>query len=503
MLIRCERCSTLYELDEGLLSAMGSQVQCTKCQNVFTASPPGSPGETLPGFPAATAPNEAEPAFGTASRGLPQVAQPVTAPAPAEVKNAPKPARSGQPAVYRPGPARQSSVHRAPVLKRDTVGAFEARLRLSARLRWIVPSTAAVVVAAVAAALFLLSRRVDADVLRARDVGVALIALDDLASLEKAEGMLDGVALREARLWSAAADAAMARALHAGAVVEQAAPLAARLAAKIAERDRLALEAAPGTEEAVRAAAEDAKALETQLEPGQRRARELSGDAFARLQELSSRRGNDAAVQRAFAVYFALAGDREQAERAERAARERGGDDAWLMLAEAILDARETGRPARERVLAQVGSLAASRPDLLRARFILARAQAALGRRQEAAATLDGLLAANPGHERARQLRAELLASPAVTAASAGAARPASPTALQAVRPGPLPRKNVALPVEPPAPLPAAMQPIPIAPPPGPPPVGASGGAPSSKPAMAPPTAAPSSGGPSRLATPQ
>ncbi|HEY6101289.1 MAG TPA: zinc-ribbon domain-containing protein, partial [Anaeromyxobacter sp.] len=32
MVIRCERCSILYELDEALLAPGGSQVQCTRCQ---------------------------------------------------------------------------------------------------------------------------------------------------------------------------------------------------------------------------------------------------------------------------------------------------------------------------------------------------------------------------------------------------------------------------------------------------------------------------------------
>ncbi|HET7825361.1 MAG TPA: zinc-ribbon domain-containing protein, partial [Anaeromyxobacter sp.] len=47
MVIRCERCSTLYELDEALLAPGGSQVQCTRCQHVFTAFPPRAPGRTL------------------------------------------------------------------------------------------------------------------------------------------------------------------------------------------------------------------------------------------------------------------------------------------------------------------------------------------------------------------------------------------------------------------------------------------------------------------------
>ncbi len=39
MLIRCDKCSTLYELDESLLPPRGAPVQCSKCQFVFTAYP--------------------------------------------------------------------------------------------------------------------------------------------------------------------------------------------------------------------------------------------------------------------------------------------------------------------------------------------------------------------------------------------------------------------------------------------------------------------------------
>lgn len=39
MLIRCDKCSTLYELEEDLLPPRGAPVQCSKCQFVFTAFP--------------------------------------------------------------------------------------------------------------------------------------------------------------------------------------------------------------------------------------------------------------------------------------------------------------------------------------------------------------------------------------------------------------------------------------------------------------------------------
>jgi predicted Zn finger-like uncharacterized protein len=41
--IRCERCATIYELDEKRLPAHGALVKCTRCEHVFRAAPP-APG---------------------------------------------------------------------------------------------------------------------------------------------------------------------------------------------------------------------------------------------------------------------------------------------------------------------------------------------------------------------------------------------------------------------------------------------------------------------------
>ena len=51
MLIRCESCSTVYQLDESLLPPGGAPVQCTRCQHVFTAFPPQAAGQTQTAFP--------------------------------------------------------------------------------------------------------------------------------------------------------------------------------------------------------------------------------------------------------------------------------------------------------------------------------------------------------------------------------------------------------------------------------------------------------------------
>ncbi len=41
MRIRCERCATIYELDEKRLPPHGALVKCTRCDHVFRAAPPG------------------------------------------------------------------------------------------------------------------------------------------------------------------------------------------------------------------------------------------------------------------------------------------------------------------------------------------------------------------------------------------------------------------------------------------------------------------------------
>lgn len=53
MRIRCDRCSTVYELDASRLPPGGAAVQCTRCRHVFTARP-DQPGQAAP--PATHAP---------------------------------------------------------------------------------------------------------------------------------------------------------------------------------------------------------------------------------------------------------------------------------------------------------------------------------------------------------------------------------------------------------------------------------------------------------------
>ncbi len=75
MHIRCEKCNTLYDLDESLLPATGAPVQCSKCQFVFKAYP-GARGEPSPAAqPAANEPAARdEPAAAESQEGIAQPA---------------------------------------------------------------------------------------------------------------------------------------------------------------------------------------------------------------------------------------------------------------------------------------------------------------------------------------------------------------------------------------------------------------------------------------------
>lgn len=413
MYIRCEKCSTTYELDEKLLAPEGSPVQCTKCQHVFTAVPPRSPGRTLVGVPAAPPP----------------------APVPAPRAHVPEPpvsaagaARQG-PAIYKrpPSPSPSSSVVRSPHAKRDTMGAFEARLRASARLRWIVPLAVAGVLVLAVAGWLLFSGGVDPAIARRHAEAMALVAQDDIASLEKAGQQLDELSRQRTGLEAVDADRALAQILLATGLAEDVSTQAARLAAKVAERDRLAAIQPPP--EGLAALSAEIEGLRGQVEPRQTRAKTLTDQAYAALKQLSGEHEGEVAVARALAIHFAASGDRDQALRFIRAVPGAADRDPWVRLAEGWLDAREEGKEPRERGVAKLAALVAAHPEVVRARYLLAKTQAALGKREQAAATLDGLLAANPNHQRARRFREELVAGAGAQPAPVPPAAPVAPGA--------------------------------------------------------------------------
>jgi predicted Zn finger-like uncharacterized protein len=506
LVIRCERCSTLYELDEALLSPEGSPVQCTRCNHVFTARPPGASGQAMGTVPPTPEPAAREPAG--SETGMPEPATPTEpldasapSPAPAAAVSAPEAApatsaaagtrptsagaarptapRSG-PAVYRPSPSPAvPGASRPPTLRRDTLGTFESRLRWSARWKWLAPAIVLVLAALAVAAWLFLSRRSDPEADRLRAEALGLVALDDAASLDTAARKLGEVVERSPRLREAEADRALAQLLRAAALVDAGETLAARIAARGAERDRLRRDMPAAWEERERAVSAELDALGAQVRSREEQGRALTRAAVDVLTRLGADGRSPAEVGRALATYHALAGDRQRLEGVANL--ERGAQDPWTALARASLDARAPEPPARERAAAALGEIAAQHPEMLRARFLLARTQAGLGRHSEAIAILDGLLAANPRHERAQILRGELTALLA-----APAPPPVEPqsTAAAPEKPALLPRKPVAQPGT----ALTAPTPRPIRPAPGTPAqAGGSGLPPASAPAAASP----------------
>ncbi len=489
MVIRCERCSTLYDLDESLLSPSGSQVQCTRCQHLFTAYPPSSPGRTLAGVPAQPAPPEGPAAAPTApsapalprARGVPASARPAPAAA-GPTKPGPKPVRTVPAPVYRPaapaaGAAPPPGVARAPMLRRDTVGTFEARLRRSARMRWLVPSAAAAALAAIVAGWFLLSRRSDVAGASAHVEAMALAARDDAASLDQAIARLEELERRSPPLRSVTADRALVQVLRAGSLADEGDALASRLTSRLADRERLRREQPPGWEDGERAAAAEVQALEPEVRGRHDRSRALAATALESLRRVEVEAGDTPEVARALAAYHALGGARERAQAAARAPRG-AAQDPWLALAAASLEARDPDRAARERALAALRALAGSHPEILRGRLLLARTQAALGRGTEAIATLDALLEENGKHEAARRLREELSAPPAAPVTAPPAPAIAEKSATQ-------PRRRVSQPSQPPVATPpeAVDSAAPLA---VPAPAPAAAAAPPAEPATAP-----------------
>lgn len=419
MHIRCERCSTLYELDDALLAPEGSQVQCSRCEHVFTARPATQGAAPVTsGTPAAARPSPTPPpaALTPPPAALtPPPAAPTPVPAPQGSRapaSEPRAARSAQPSVYRP-PASAPSVRANPVLRRDAVGAFEARIRRAARVRWIIPIAAAALVLLGGAGFLVVRLRIHPTTARARTDALALVALDDADSLDRAADRLEDALKRAPKTRALGADRVLAQVLRASALADERDALAAQVAERKAERERLARDAR-GSEDAPAPDDRAVQALERDARAADEHAQALAHAAQDSLSKLERELGEEPAVRRARAVQDALAGDRERALREVAKAHAAHAADAWVDLAEAAAIARGADAVAAERALAKV---TVAHPELLRARYLLARAQAALGRRGDARTTLDALLAANAKHEGGRRLRDAISAAPAVAAA--------------------------------------------------------------------------------------
>jgi len=413
--IRCERCATVYELDERILPPTGAPVQCTRCQLVFHAFPPQAAGRTLAGQPAPAASGA-----GAAARPAPP-----------------------QPAARPAGPAK-ATPQSAPVTRRDprndTLVNFAAQVRRQSLWKWLGPVLLLAAGGAGYGAWAWRARQVDPAAVAKRDEGLALLVRDDSASLENAAALFAEASRIDPKLLDARADRALARILLAAGLRDDAAALEARFQSLEAERLRLEAERPAAWEQRAAEVVERMKPVKAELLPMHEKARALQEEAYAELRGLAREHGADAAVERALAVYYALDGNAEQSGKLVRNARAARQADAWIDLAEGAVDTLgANSRNRREQALARLGPLCAAHPELLRARMLLAAAEVDLGRREAAVTTLDSVLAANPGHDRAQRRKAELLAPPPSLPVVAAVPERAPPPG----RPGTLPRKAV------------------------------------------------------------
>jgi predicted Zn finger-like uncharacterized protein len=112
--IRCERCATIYELDEKRLAPHGALVECTRCGHVFRAAPtPGaSPPPQDPSGEGMPAGDERTALFGFSASGMAEQTANIASvkpPEPAQPRRReaqpPAPsARPGRPASPEPEP---------------------------------------------------------------------------------------------------------------------------------------------------------------------------------------------------------------------------------------------------------------------------------------------------------------------------------------------------------------------------------------------------------------
>ena len=439
MIIRCERCSTLYDLDETLLAPGGSPVQCAKCQAVFTAVPPKS-GEAAPlASPPASPVQAATPVEPTAP--VVEPAAPKRPPPASNVYRRPQPPAKPAP------PVRGRARARAGAPPRDAVSAMDARLRMVGRWKLAVIPVAAVILTAIGYAGWSAWKRLPSgESLRQRSEASALISLDDAGSLARAIELLEGIQAGDQATRGAAGERALARALLVAANTEELEPLVERLAAASAEKARLEREQPPGAEDGLRALTVEMSRIEVELAPRRQRLDALRTLAGGELQALASVSKGAVDAARGQAVLAALDGNGEEVQRTTALLR-RAGPEPWADLAELWLAVRKDGA-ARDQAIPRLAGLAGSHPQLIRARFLLARALLAAGRREEAISSLGLLLSANPHHERAQRLRAQLAAPPPVPV------QPPPPVAAPA-RPAWTPRPGV---------TPAAATNTPVAP---------------------------------------
>jgi predicted Zn finger-like uncharacterized protein len=381
--IRCERCATVYELDEKRFPARGALVKCTRCQHVFRAAPP------VPDVSPVAPPDDRTEVFGFSSGASPELT--------ASYSSAPAPAPATQGGS---GIAPVPPVSHGPQHPRRVAAAQKAAENHRAVWPWIVLALL-LVAAALVAVWFSSRKRPDAAALARLVALEELVARDDRTSLELAVSRGATDPSGEARALQALALLWLASDAR-----DDAAPLLARVQALQAMLLREDADRAPGwdlRQDEIASRLDQARQGAAAIQERERRLLDAATVAAAAARPAGA---TELELLRAQALRQALQEDAALSTTV-REASTLDASDPWVEMALGLAAGR-LGDPD----IRGLRSVATRHPRLLRARVLLARALHAAGQEGEALGILDEVLAENGDHESAKIRKAEILAPP-------------------------------------------------------------------------------------------
>jgi len=405
MNVRCGRCQAHFTLGDVLYGGEGFkplperiQVECGRCALVFEAPVPGRAGRT-------SNPNvkKIDPA---------QIAARIESGE--KLARVLKPRRPGEPSS-----ASEPVLRAAPPPAVDEDGEFEASLRARQRNvriatfvvgAGIVALLVALVAPVVKRKLFGgLGKEAQGKVERARQ----RLMLDDAQSLEQAvQGFTEA-----ARLAPGEALPEAERACALLLLSESQRDLADRLEAAVrADNDRIArlqIDKPEGWEAQAAALADRVAKATAEREPYARDSQRLLGQGKAAATLAYEEDASDAAAQRALGLYFAVTDPDKAGGYLDNAARRAAQPDALTLYARAAASLSGTrSREKQDRALAALAEVQQAEPRFLRAVYDGAAISFERQQYGPAREMLDRVLKANPQHERARALLAQLPAAP-------------------------------------------------------------------------------------------
>lgn len=426
MHIRCERCASVFALEDSLVPELGGgagfPVECGRCHLVFQAKPaapalpsheavtdPGGPGKQPRAElvdPTAPTPATGNPAGLPAPRTTPSSVPRATPPSvprkplhtPAELERLLKPRRppGGQPEIRAPLDPLAAELPRRGAGRWMAAAIVLALAAAGGAL--LVPGVRRRVFAGLPREALALSARARERLLRDDDTSLAAAAAIYAEAAQLAPGEPRPVADRAFAL------------LLAGGAHKDSAERREKAARSLGDQlAKLQVEQPPGWTERQAALVEQLSLLSSERDQHARESTRLltEGGAAARLALEDD--PQDASAQRAWAYSLALGDAPDRAERFIAGAERAAPGDAFTLYVKAAM--ARTGAPSPEkleRALAALAAVQAAEPRLVRALFD--RATIALERQDlaTARASLLQLLEQSPAHERGKELLAQL-----------------------------------------------------------------------------------------------